>query len=99
MDREGADEFRFGFAVLVLKYEGDDFDEVVVKLVERIGVGVGSGEPAKYPENRTGGLRRMDTVSRRSAKGYRAYPQLSCVDRQESAADAVNPGRRLPGRS
>ena len=44
VDREGADEFRFGFAVLVLEYEGDDFDEVVVKLIERIGVGVGSGE-------------------------------------------------------
>ena len=44
MDREGADEFRFGFAVLVLKYEGDDFDEVVVKLIKRIGVGVSSDE-------------------------------------------------------
>ena len=44
VDREGTDEFRVGFAVLVLKYESDDFDEVVAKLVERIGLGVGSRE-------------------------------------------------------
>ena len=42
VDREGADEFRFGFAVLVLEYEGDDFDEVVVKPVDCNRVSVGS---------------------------------------------------------
>jgi hypothetical protein len=38
----GADEFGFCFRLLVFEYEGNDFDEIVMEMVEGIGVSVGS---------------------------------------------------------
>ena len=65
-DCEGADEFRLGFVVLVLEYEGDDVDEVVVKLVYRNRVSVGSGQRRNVADVLSGVLFGT-SVARRSA--------------------------------
>jgi len=44
MDGVGADEVGLRFRILVFQYEVDDFNEIGVKFVERVGLGMGSGE-------------------------------------------------------
>ena len=43
-DGVGADELGLGLGVFVLEDEGDDFDKIVVQLVEGVGMGVSARE-------------------------------------------------------
>ena len=69
MDGVGADEFGRCFRVLVFEYERNDFDQVVVKLVESIGGGMGSpGRSGTWPTYcRVAGQRLMMAVKVRMA--------------------------------
>ena len=60
MDGVGADEFGLGLGILVLEYEGYDLDEVVVELVERVGMGVCTRKRGDVSDILSGGGTALD---------------------------------------